>query len=195
MNSLFINTTSLPISTRTTVEDLINHSKSEIQTFLRQNNLKVSGFKVTLAQRVVDTIQTRTVSNTSLNDTTDSKCQINTDEVPAISDLCSGWTEQSSCYPNVSIKDIENYLIHSSHRTCDTEKMQCYRQYIRGLNFYKEGYIHKIMLNEINDDSKLCYIRSKCHPSMQKGVYEQWLLTTKEVPFQVLRAYCTCPAG
>uniref|UniRef100_A0A8W8KYV8 SWIM-type domain-containing protein n=1 Tax=Magallana gigas TaxID=29159 RepID=A0A8W8KYV8_MAGGI len=73
--------------------------------------------------------------------------------------------------------------------------MQCYRQYIRGLNFYKEGYIHKIMINEISDTCQMCYIRSKCYPSMHKGVYEQWLLVSKEEPFQVVKANCTCPAG
>lgn len=193
MDSVFVNCTSLPISARTTIEDIINHSKSEIQNFLRQNNLKVSGSKLTLAQRVVDTIQSRLIlTNMSSNGIT---CASDADNMPSINELSSGWTERSNNYPKVSIKEVENYLIHSSHRTGDTKKMQCYRQYIRGLNFCKEGYIHKIMFNEISDDSNLCYIRSKCYPSMQKDLYEQWLLTTKEAPFQVLKAHCTCPAG
>ena len=110
-------------------------------------------------------------------------------------ELQCGWTSKSNNLPQPNIKDIENYLLHSSHRTEDSGKMQCYRQYIRGLNFYKEGYIHKIMYNSISDDSELCYVRSKCYPSMKKGVYEQWLLLSKRDPFRVEKAGCTCPAG
>ncbi|KAH3776049.1 hypothetical protein DPMN_177462 [Dreissena polymorpha] len=51
------------------------------------------------------------------------------------------------------------------------------------------------MINSISDSSKHCYIRSKCYPSMQQGDYEQWILMTKERPFKVVKAYCTCPAG
>lgn len=140
---------------------------------------------MTLAQRVVDTIQSRIV------DTDRSACAADgdpssvlcVDNVPNIEELHSGWTGNSCHFP---INDFEKYLLHSSHRTEDAGKMQCYRQYIRGLNFYKEGYIHKIMINEINDTSQVCYTRSKCYPSMQKGVYEQWMLVTKECPFQVV---------
>jgi hypothetical protein len=114
---------------------------------------------------------------------------------PAVNELQCGWTGKSDCLPRPHIKDIENYLLHSSHRTEDSGKMQCYRQYIRGLNFYKEGYIHKVMYNAISDESALCYVRSKCYPSMKKGVYEQWLLLSKRDPFRVEKAGCTCPAG
>ncbi|KAL3874229.1 hypothetical protein ACJMK2_037274 [Sinanodonta woodiana] len=114
---------------------------------------------------------------------------------PAENELQCGWTGKSDCLPRPHIKDIDNYLLHSSHNTEDSGKMQCYRQYIRGLNFYKEGYIHKVMYNAISDESALCYVRSKCYPSMKKGVYGQWLLLSKREPFRVEKAGCTCPAG
>ena len=41
-----------------------------------------------------------------------------------------------------SDKDVETYLLKS--RSDDNEKMSCYRQFIRGFNFYKENYIHDI---------------------------------------------------
>lgn len=194
MDSLVTSGTSLPISPETTVEDILNSTKTEIQTFLRLNNLRTGGNKLTLAQRVVGTIRSRCDQSFTGTDVADNSLPCS-DKVPIISELQSGWTGNSCHFPKVTINDIEQYLLHSSHRTEDAGKMQCYRQYIRGLNFYKEGYIHKIMINEINSISKLCYIRSKCYPSMQKGVYDQWMLVTKEGPFQVLKANCTCPAG
>ena len=39
-----------------------------------------------------------------------------------------------------SDKDVETYLLKS--RSDDNERMSCYRQFIRGFNFYKENYIH-----------------------------------------------------
>lgn len=41
-----------------------------------------------------------------------------------------------------SDKDVETYLLKSW--SDDNEKMSCYRQFIRGFNFYKENYIHDI---------------------------------------------------
>ncbi|XP_061191601.1 uncharacterized protein LOC133199778 [Saccostrea echinata] len=186
--------TDLPLSFNTTVEDVLNYQKSQIQTFLRVNHIKVSGNKLELAQRVVKAIKDRSCTTPSQIPPHQS-CQTSGLPVPDIKDLDSGWAGKSDMFPNIKIQDVENYLIHSSHRTVDAKKMQCYRQYIRGLNFFKEGYIHKIMMNEISPDSGYCYIRSKCYPSMKQGVYEQWILMTKKPPFHVQRASCTCPAG
>ena len=97
--------------------------------------------------------------------------------------------------PTSTHKDVETYLIKSSHRTCDSEKMACYRQYIQGHKFSKEKYIHKIMVNTIADDNPLSYIRSKCHASMKKEVYTQWILLSKTSPVSIIKASCTCPAG
>ncbi|XP_061186982.1 uncharacterized protein LOC133195130 [Saccostrea echinata] len=186
--------TDLPLSFNTTVEDILNYQKSQIQTFLRVNHIKVSGNKLELAQRVVKAIKDRSCTTPSQIPPHQS-CQTSDVPVPDIKDLHSGWAGKSDMFPNIKIQDVENYLIHSSHRTVDAKKMQCYRLYIRGLNFFKEGYIHKIMMNEINPDSEYCYIRSKYYPSMKQGVYEQWILMTKKPPFHVQKASCTCPAG
>jgi hypothetical protein len=93
------------------------------------------------------------------------------------------------------LSHVEDYLLHSTHRTKDREKIQCYRQFIRGFNFHKENYIHNIMVNLIDDMSKFCYVRSKCYPSMKQEPYTQWLLITKDKPFHIAQASCTCPAG
>lgn len=90
---------------------------------------------------------------------------------------------------------LKNYLLHSSHRTEDKEKMECYRQFIRGFNFFKEGYVQKIMINLISEESKFCYIRSKCSPSMKQGMYNQWILVSRDSPCTITKAYCSCPAG
>ena len=94
-------------------------------------------------------------------------------------------------------KNIENYLINSRHRTVDRKKMSCYRQFIRGYNFHKEGYVHSIMMNILNisTENPLCYARSKCFASMKKEIYTRWILLTETVPVTIVKASCTCPAG
>lgn len=144
----------LPLSFNTTVEDILKFKKSQIQTFLRVNHIKVSGNKLELAQRVVKAIKDRSCTTPSQIP----PCQTSDVHVPVpdIKDLHSCWAGKSDMFPKIKIQDVENYLIHSSHRTVDAKKMQCYRQCIKGLNFFKEGYIHKIMMNEINPDSEYC---------------------------------------
>ena len=142
--------TDLPISHNATVEDILDFQKSHIQTFLRVNHLKVSGSKLELAQHVLDAIKARSCTAQTSSIPTHISCQ--NSDIPDIKDLRSGWAGKSDMFPKIKIQDVENYLIHSSHRTVDAKKMQCYRQYIRGLNFFKEGYIHKIMMNEITPE-------------------------------------------
>jgi len=47
----------ITISPRTTLEDLLNFNKKQLQAFLKTNKSKISGNKLTLAQRVHDLIQ------------------------------------------------------------------------------------------------------------------------------------------
>lgn len=63
------------------------------------------------------------------------------------------------------------------------------------LTFFKEGYVQKIMINLISEESKFCYIRSKCSPSMKQGMYNQWILVSRDSPCTITKAYCSCPAG
>ena len=59
-----------------------------------------------------------------------------------ISDLNTGWTSKEELFQKLTHEDVDSYLINSQQRTEDPEKMQCYRQFIRGYNFLKENYIH-----------------------------------------------------
>jgi hypothetical protein len=74
----------------------------------------------------------------------------------------AGWTSNLNNMQKIMHTDVENYLINSRHRTVDRKKMSCYRQFIRGYNFHKEGYVHSIMMNILNisTENPLCYVRS-----------------------------------
>jgi hypothetical protein len=114
-------------------------------------------------------------------------------EIPAIIELTSGWSSDPYVRPTLSHKDIAHYFLNSSHRTGDKGKMLCYRQFVRGYNFYKEHYIYKVMTNIVNDNC--CYIRLKCFPSTKQGTYTQWILMTRHTPYRIHKTNCLCPAG
>lgn len=191
----------MSISLSSTVEDILNLKKTEIQSFLRSVNAKLTGTKHELAQRAYEKLsQVRREGVLVENDgnvsnaenATISSSDVNT---PSFEELTAGWTSNLNNMQKIMHTDVENYLINSRHRTVDRKKMSCYRQFIRGYNFHKEGYVHNIMMNNISTENPLCYVRSKCFASMKKEVYTQWILLTKTVPVTIVKASCTCPAG
>lgn len=73
--------------------------------------------------------------------------------IPSFSELSDGWASNFSEKKNkpVTQKDIENYSIKSSNRTC-LQKMACYRQ---SINFDRKN-IYKIMANKIHITDEYC---------------------------------------
>ncbi|KAJ8307406.1 hypothetical protein KUTeg_015490 [Tegillarca granosa] len=94
------------------------------------------------------------------------------EKIPDIGELKFGWISEKNKLPSLSHSEVQNYLINSSHRSEDKEKMECYRQFIREYNFFNEKFLHKMMVNNISERSEYCYVRSKCHPSLKIGTYK-----------------------
>jgi hypothetical protein len=120
-------------------------SKATLEDFLRNCNEKFSGNKNELALRASSANQVINGANSSVDD--DVKYDtgsIEDREVPLISELNTGWSSKENIFPQISHKDVETYLLKS--RSDDNEKMSCYRQFIRGFDFYNENYIHDISI-------------------------------------------------
>ena len=185
------------LSHDTTIEDILIYKKEEIKAYLKQENQKVSGSKHELARRALEHNQLKLRENAENTPTFETSSDPTAHVIPSINELIDGWFSDfsDSIDPPVTQKDIENYLIKSSNRTCDNQKMACYRQYIQGHKFCKEKYIHKIMVNKITDSHPLCFVRSKCHASMKQEIYTQWVVLSKQEPMTIRTASCTCPAG
>ena len=120
-------------------------SKATPEDFIRKCNEKISGNKNELALRASNANQVIYAygANSSVDDDVKyDKDSVEDREVPLISELNTGWSSKENIFPQLSHKDVEAYLLKS--RSDDNEKMSCYRQFIRGFNFYKENYIHDI---------------------------------------------------
>lgn len=180
------------LDSKTTIEDILNYKKTDIQSYLKSKGKKISDTKLELAKRAYETNK---YDDVNIESVVNSDPNLADEKIVPIDSLKTGWTSEIQLFPKISHNDVENYLLHSSHRTEDNEKMECYRQFIRGFNFFKEGYVHKIMINLISEDSKFCYIRSKCSPSMKQGMYNQWISISRDSPCTITKAFCSCPAG
>ncbi|KAL5021555.1 hypothetical protein ScPMuIL_000710 [Solemya velum] len=182
----------------TTDEDSLEYymrlKKVELQAILRKSGHKVSGTKSELAKRVFGNTLPMPKSQCEERKMITTTVPVNNiHAVPDIEEYKNGWTYDMTNFPKITYTHVEEYLLTSSHRTEDRETMKCYRQFVRGYNFYREGYLRKMAFHDI--DGKCCYIKSKCLPSMKQGVYEQWVCMLQQDPFTVLKANCTCPAG
>ena len=113
-------------------------SNATPEDFVRKCNEQISGSKNELALRASNANQVIYGANSSVDD----DVKYDKDSVPLISELNTGWSSKENIFPQISHKDVETYLLKS--RSDDNEKMSCYRQFIRGFNFYKENYIHDI---------------------------------------------------
>ena len=124
----------------TTKEDISNYKKEEIKAYFKQENHKVSGSKHEQARRALEHNRLKLRENAEDTPTFETSSDPTVHVTPSINELIDGWFSDFSysIYPPVTQKDIENYLIKSSNRTCDNQKMAFYRQYIQGHKFCKE---------------------------------------------------------
>ena len=123
---------------KTTYEDILNFKKSDIQKFLREQKLPVSGSQAVVARRTFDYIQLNFGVNNSVEDTVEDGAT-KEPKTTDINKLNFGWYSDLQKLSKITHKDVEKYLITSSHKTEDQEKMNCYRQFIWGYNFSQRG--------------------------------------------------------
>lgn len=126
------------LDSKTTIEDILNYKKTDIQSYLKSKGKKISGTKLELARRAYETNKD---DNVNIKSVINSEPNLVDEKIVSIDSLKTGWTSEIQLIPKISHNDVENYLLHSSHRTEDKEKRECYRQFIRGFNFFKEGYV------------------------------------------------------
>jgi hypothetical protein len=118
-------------------------SKPTLENFPRKCNEKISGRKNELVLRASKGNQVIYGVNSFVDD--DAKYEkdyVEDREVPLMSELNTGWSGKENIFPQISHKYVETYLVKC--RSHDNENMSCYRQFIRGLNFYEDNYIHDI---------------------------------------------------
>ena len=103
---------------RRTFEDFFDMKKKDLQAYLKEVGLEITGNKRELAQRAFDQLDTnRALLNHDKAGTSNQDEVISNGQIPEIQELSSGWNSDPKLRPTLSHKDIEYYLLNSSHRT------------------------------------------------------------------------------
>ena len=93
---------------------------------------------------------------------------LNGNNLPDPGTLKDGWMEQFT-WPKITYDELERYLLKSSSRTLGKQQQDCYRQFPRGYNFFRNGLVFAHQIHHIDKDSVYCYVRANCYASMKQG--------------------------
>ena len=81
------------------------------------------------------------------------------------------------------------------------QRIECEYKQGKGYRYFTDNFICEVFYNNISDESKYCYLKTKCLPSQRVSSkpYDVWALVKKDFKYEVggaiLSAYCTCKAG
>ncbi|XP_069104831.1 uncharacterized protein [Argopecten irradians] len=111
----------------------------------------------------------------------------------------SNWSDDVTLLPDVSQKDLLNYLVLNRSRTFDNLPLGAVKQ-LKAKVFYDDCHIHSIKYHFINEQCSHCYVACKVVPSMptadvnKRPDYDVWISLSK-MTGQIHAADCSCPAG
>ena len=82
------------------------------------------------------------------------------------------------------------------------QQNECEYKQGKAYRYFTDNCISEVYYNNISDESKYCYLRTKCLPSPQRvssKPYGGWVLIKKDFKYEmggaILSAYCTCTVG
>ena len=81
------------------------------------------------------------------------------------------------------------------------QRIKCDYKQGKGYRYFTDNFISEVYYNNISDESKYCYLKTKCLPSQRVSSkpYDVWVIVKKNFKYEVggaiLSAYCTCTAG
>ena len=81
------------------------------------------------------------------------------------------------------------------------QRIECEYKQGKTYRYFTDTSISEVFYINISDESKYCYLKTKCLPSQRVSSkpYDVWALVKKDLKYEVsgaiLNAYCTCTAG
>ena len=179
----------------------VHARKDELQRWLKAHGLKTTGRKQELIDRVIKakedgtgTIQEREKREKKVRETRAAeKLRGPSENLPDPRTL-NNWTNDLSKLPQISYKEIIDYLVYGSCKFFQREDMKCFKQ-LKAFKFFKDGHVQKIELSLISEESSYCFVKAAVLPSMrQDRLYRTWISVVKETA-KVFSADCNCTAG
>ena len=179
-----------------------NLKKAQLVQYLKQCRQPTFGNKAELIERAIGAKALGLDKQTHGNKENVLKEKVVTplgENLPIPSDLKTGWMSDCQQFPDLTDRELYNYLVLSKHRTVDTNPQGARRQ-LKAKTFYDEGHVTDIQINLISEQCSHCLIKCNCLPSIptkdknKKPAYRTWICLSK-VSGRVHTAECNCVAG
>ena len=104
-------------------------------------------------------------------------------------------------WPQLYLTDITRFYGDVLDKKNIVQRIECEYKQGKAYRYFTDNFISEVFYNNISDESKYCYLKTKCLPSQRVSSkpYDVWALVQKDLKCEVggaiLSAYCTCTAG
>ena len=180
-----------------------------LKAYLRKRSLSVVGRKEVLVARAFAAYEAKMpeVPSAAEKDEireAEYKQLLITDEGPLpdpFDELADGWLNEGEgldYWPPCFIEDISYYFgkTETYEKVSLTKRLLCDYKEQKAYSYFKSEFLYEVFYNGISTNSKFCFLRAKCTPSMRVNnvPHEAWVCINK-VSGGIQCAYCTCFAG
>ena len=121
-------------------------------------------------------------------------------------DIKSGWVGEEDgikLWPQLYSTDITRFYGDVLNKKNIVQRVECEYKQGKAYRYFTDNFISEVFYNNTSDESKYCYLKTKCLPFQRiyfiKTLYDVWALVKKDFKYDVgsaiLSAYCTCAAG
>ena len=119
-------------------------------------------------------------------------------------DIKNGWVGEENdikLWPQLYLTDITRFYGDVLDKKNIVQRIECEYKQGKAYRYFTDSFISEVFYNNISDESKYCYLKTKCLPSQRVSSkpYDVWALVQKDLKCEVggaiLSAYCTCTAG
>ena len=181
----------------------VHARKDELQRWLQARSLKTTGRKQELIEHVIKTKEdgTEMIKERETRERKVRKTRAAeklhpyspSENLPDPKTL-NNWTNDLSKLPQISYKEIIDYLVYGLCKFFQREDMKCFKQ-LKAFKFLKDGHVQKTELSLISEKSSYCFVKVAVLPSMRQDcIYRTWISVVKKTA-KVFSVDCTCTAG
>ena len=119
-------------------------------------------------------------------------------------DIKNGWVGEENgikLWPKLYLTDITRFYGDVLDKKSIIQRTEWEYKKGKSYRYFTDNFISEVYYNNISDESKHCYLKTKYLPSQRfsSKLYDIWVLVKKDFKYEVggaiLSTYCTCTAG
>ena len=105
-------------------------------------------------------------------------------------DIKSGWVGEENVMklrPKLYLTDITRFYGDALDTKSIVQRIECEYKQRKAYRYFTDNLISEVYYNNISDESKYCYLKTKCLPSqwVSSKPYDVWVLVKKDLKYEV----------